>query len=34
MPLIIKVPKYLWSDNGTEFSNKLLKSFLKEYNVY
>ena len=28
------VPKFLWSDNGKEFTNKLLQSFLKEHNVH
>ena len=26
----LKVPKYLWSDNGKEFTNKLVQSFLKK----
>ena len=25
-------PKILWSDNGKEFTNKLVQSYLKEYN--
>ena len=27
-------PKFLWSDNGKEFTNKLVQSFLKEHNVH
>ena len=30
----LKVPKYLWSDNGKEFTYKLVQSFLKEHNVH
>ena len=26
--------KFLWSDNGKEFTNKLVQSFLKEHNVH
>ena len=28
------VPKFLWSDNGKEFTNKLVQSFLKKHNVH
>ena len=27
-------PKFLWSDNRKEFTNKLVQSFLKEHNVH
>ena len=27
-------PKFLWSDNGKVFTNKLIQSFLKEHNVH
>ena len=27
-------PKFPWSDNGKEFTNKLVQSFLKEHNVH
>ena len=27
-------PKFLWSDNGKEFTNKLVQTFLKEHNVH
>ena len=30
----LKVPKYLWSDNGKEFTNNLVQSFLKEHSVH
>ena len=30
----LKVPKYLWSNNGKEITNKLVQLFLKEHNVY
>ena len=30
----LKFFKYLWSNNGKEFTNKLVQSFLKEHNVH
>ena len=30
----LKVPKFLWSDNGKEFTNILVQSFLKKHNVH
>ena len=30
----LEKPKLLWSDNGKEFTNKLVQSLLKEHDVY
>ena len=34
MHLTFRETKVLWSDNGKEFTNKLVQSFLKEHNVH